>query len=646
MASIVAELAGEIQSEQADVTASHHKIPSVTTANRPGEGGGTNAAVTAVVGMIIYNTTMGLLQQYNTNGWAAIDSPPTISSLNYPGDDTALDTVGEYTDATCDYNNDPTIAHDSNSNMKVGMSVSGTGIPADATIASVTSATAFELSASTTGGAVTNGTLTFNTQTLIISGSNFQTGVTVTIDGTAPSTVTRDSASQITVTGTPAKTAGTKLDGLVVTNTSGLGASINVDYSALPAWTTTSGNILSTFNSTTISTIDLVATGDAPITYAITTGALPGGLAMSTSTGDITGTISSATSTFNFTVTATDAEAQSSPRLFNIINNGTAPTGGTVGTFTGDGTFGTNGVNYRYHIFKITGTQTSTSGAYEAINFVTYSALDIEYIAAAGGGSGASVNGANGGGGGGGGAGGVLSNIQSYGGATINSLAAGTHTVRLGLAAAAQTSSSLNGHDGGNTLFINSSATTLFTCIGGGGGGDPYGGSGRNGGSGGGAAESDGTATGGYGVYPGSPFNNSVRQGYIGGATTVAASTAAGGGGWGAQGVNFTGGTTGSAGGAGNVSTIIPHAVASTNSVGEVISSQVYFAGGGGGGSDNLGGVSQGGTGGGGNGGHSDSHTTAGTAHTGSGGGAGGRMPVSGSSEPGGCGVMILRYVA
>ena len=68
----------------------------------------------------------------------------------------------EFTDATCDYNNDPTIAHDDdNGKIVAGMTVTGTGIPAGATVSSVTSDTAFELSASTTGGAVTNGTLTF-----------------------------------------------------------------------------------------------------------------------------------------------------------------------------------------------------------------------------------------------------------------------------------------------------------------------------------------------------------------------------------------------------------------------------------------------------------------------------------------------------
>ena len=66
-------------------------------------------------------------------------------------------------DSTCDYNNDPTITMDSTALLTQGMSVSGTGIPADATVSSITNSTTFELSASTTGGSVTNGTLTFGT---------------------------------------------------------------------------------------------------------------------------------------------------------------------------------------------------------------------------------------------------------------------------------------------------------------------------------------------------------------------------------------------------------------------------------------------------------------------------------------------------
>jgi len=60
---------------------------------------------------------------------------------------------------------------DSTANISVGMSVSGTGIPGGATVQSVTSAARFVLSASTTGGSVTNGTLTFGTEDFITLGA-------------------------------------------------------------------------------------------------------------------------------------------------------------------------------------------------------------------------------------------------------------------------------------------------------------------------------------------------------------------------------------------------------------------------------------------------------------------------------------------
>ncbi len=63
--------------------------------------------------------------------------------------------------ASCTYNNDPTIVTADTSILKVGMFVTGTGIPEGATIASITDGTNFELSASTTGGSVSGGTLTF-----------------------------------------------------------------------------------------------------------------------------------------------------------------------------------------------------------------------------------------------------------------------------------------------------------------------------------------------------------------------------------------------------------------------------------------------------------------------------------------------------
>tara|TARA_R100001443_G_scaffold111699_1_gene124696 strand:- start:2947 stop:3591 length:645 start_codon:yes stop_codon:yes gene_type:complete len=69
---------------------------------------------------------------------------------------------GSFTNATCDYNNDPTITHDADVRIVAGLYVKGTGIPSGATISSITDSTTFELSASTTTGAVSNGTLTFS----------------------------------------------------------------------------------------------------------------------------------------------------------------------------------------------------------------------------------------------------------------------------------------------------------------------------------------------------------------------------------------------------------------------------------------------------------------------------------------------------
>ena len=86
----------------------------------------------------------------------------TVSGSNAAVFSLEVTSIKTFTDATCDYNNDPTIAHDDDDGkIEVGMFVSGTGIPDGATVASVTSDTSFELSVSTTGGSVTNGTLTF-----------------------------------------------------------------------------------------------------------------------------------------------------------------------------------------------------------------------------------------------------------------------------------------------------------------------------------------------------------------------------------------------------------------------------------------------------------------------------------------------------
>ena len=71
-------------------------------------------------------------------------------------------TLSTFQDATCDYDNDPTITHNTNTKIVVGLPVSGTGIPTGATVASLngSSNNSFELSVATEAD-VTDGTLTF-----------------------------------------------------------------------------------------------------------------------------------------------------------------------------------------------------------------------------------------------------------------------------------------------------------------------------------------------------------------------------------------------------------------------------------------------------------------------------------------------------
>jgi len=59
-----------------------------------------------------------------------------------------------------EYNNETTIDHDgSTKNVGVGMTITGTGIPASTTVVSVESNSSFTISQSTTGGARTGQTL-------------------------------------------------------------------------------------------------------------------------------------------------------------------------------------------------------------------------------------------------------------------------------------------------------------------------------------------------------------------------------------------------------------------------------------------------------------------------------------------------------
>jgi uncharacterized protein (DUF736 family) len=220
------------------------KLPSGTTAQRPSS---------AAAGQFRFNTTIGDVEVYNGAAWTRMGTaPPTFSSVDYPGNDTALDTAGG--------------------------------------------------------------------QSLVINGGVFNEGITVTIGGTTPSSITRNSATQLTVT-TPAKSAATYA--LVFTNTDGGTATATnaVSYNGVPAFTNAAGSLGSIRKGESINVSAAATEPDGgAITYAITSGALPSGVSLNTSTGAITGTAPdvNAVTTSNFTVTATDNENQSTARAYSI----------------------------------------------------------------------------------------------------------------------------------------------------------------------------------------------------------------------------------------------------------------------------------------------------------------------------------------
>ena len=109
------------------------------------------------------NSTAGSVPDTGSAESAVFSNAETSPDVDFRGlivgdlDDAATFTVGSGV-----YNNDPTITHASSSAIKAGMYVSGTGIPTGAYVDSVTDATHFELSVSTTGGSLTGQTLTFS----------------------------------------------------------------------------------------------------------------------------------------------------------------------------------------------------------------------------------------------------------------------------------------------------------------------------------------------------------------------------------------------------------------------------------------------------------------------------------------------------
>jgi len=221
---------------------------------------GTTAQRGSTAGQLRFNTTTGLAEYYNGSAFKAIDSPPTISSI-------------DVTEVDSQAGGNQTIV------------ITGSGFNSGAIVTFVGN-----------------------------SGTDFNAS-TVTVDSDTQITAVAPKASFLNAQ---------EPYGVKVENVSGLSATlasqINVDTS--PSWQTASGTIYTgndiTNVSVTVSATD--ADGDT-ISYSETTSVLSGaGLSLNSSTGVISGTPTGVASdtTYTFTLRAT-AGGKTSDRQFSIV---------------------------------------------------------------------------------------------------------------------------------------------------------------------------------------------------------------------------------------------------------------------------------------------------------------------------------------
>ena len=177
---------------------------------------------------------------------------------------------------------------------------------------------------------------------VVITGTNYVITPNVEIISTTgaitfPNSVTRDSATQLTINVT-LPTDGTYFirienpDGGAVRSSTAL-----LTVSDAPTWTTAAGSLGSVAAGSAVS-LSVAGTSDSTVAFSETTAVLTSNadtpnstmnLSLNSSTGAITGTAPSPTAekVYNFTLRLTDAESQTTDRAFSItvttgINNG------------------------------------------------------------------------------------------------------------------------------------------------------------------------------------------------------------------------------------------------------------------------------------------------------------------------------------
>ncbi len=230
------------------------KVPIGTTAQRP---------ATGTAGMLRFNSTISKLEQHDGTTWTAITSPPVVTSVDYPGSQTAANPVGGET---------ITITGTNFASIPMVKLIASDNTEYDALSESFVSSTS----------------ITFVTP-----------NVSATGDGDYDLRVENPDG------GVALKTDFITIDGAVTFTSHAAGATV-----------------ASVEEGQSISATIIASEPDSgTITYSVSAGALPSGVTLNTSTGVISGTAPTTGSdtNYNFTIQATDPENQSATRSF-IIN--------------------------------------------------------------------------------------------------------------------------------------------------------------------------------------------------------------------------------------------------------------------------------------------------------------------------------------
>lgn len=263
--------------------------------------------------------------------------------------------------------------------------------------------------------------------------------------------------------------------------------------SEVPVWITEAGSLGEFIqDGSPISNITLSAAEffNDVINYSVTSGSLPTGLSLNSSTGVISGTISgySDVSTLNFSITATDSEGEKAIREFSIkvspevsidylVVAGGGGGGRNRGGGGGAGGYKTSNLSVGSGTLSITigaggggAAGGGNSGASGNNSLISYSTTTLTAIGGGGGGGQYTIDGKNGGSGGGGGTGGSYGSGTSGQGNRGGSAGLDPYATMCGGGGGA-TQVGFNGTssgpgNGGNGLSSNVITTTIATQAG------------------------------------------------------------------------------------------------------------------------------------------------------------------------------------